>query len=319
MLTRREALIGVATASAAALFRNETTTFAVAPQPSTPVKFSVPAGACDCHVHVQDPTRFPYLASRPYTPDSATVDELRKLHQALHIDRVVIIQPSYYGTDNGCQLDGVKQLGVSRARAIVAIDLAKTTNAALDEMDRAGVRGIRYTLGTTVPEAQSRLKDAIERLKGRKWNINTNFPLAQLEGLRAQMLASPVPIVFDHFCGAQAALGPSQPGFSVLLDLLRAGKAYVKISRIHNVSTQAPDYADVAPIAKALIAANPERILWATDWPHAGAVPPRPVTEVTPMFPLDDGRVFNQFAVWAPDAAQRRTILVDNPVRLYGF
>jgi predicted TIM-barrel fold metal-dependent hydrolase len=94
----------------------------------------------------------------------------------------------------------------------------------------------------------------------------------------------------------------------VLLNLVRSGKIYLKLSREHNISTQAPDYPDVAPLARALIAANPQRILWATDWPHVNG--PKGV---------DDGRIFNQFAVWAPDPAQRKTVLVDNPARLYGF
>ena len=111
-----------------------------------------------------------------------------------------------------------------------------------------------------------------------------------------------------------------QPGFDVLLDLLRTGKIYLKVSRVHNISTAAPDYADVAPLAQALIAANPQRILWATDWPHAGERPPGySATDISPHKEIDDGRVFNQFAVWAPDTGVRQTILVDNPARLYGF
>ena len=100
---------------------------------------------------------------------------------------------------------------------------------------------------------------------------------------------------------------------------------YVKLSRIHNISTQAPDYADAAPLAQALIAANPQRILWGTDWPHAGVRPPGySATDISPYLQIDDGRVFNQFAVWAPQAERddpslRQTILVDNPARLYGF
>jgi len=121
-------------------------------------------------------------------------------------------------------------------------------------------------------------------------------------------MVSPVPVVIDHFAAAQASRGVQQPGFEVLLNLLRSGRIYLKLSREHNISTQAPDYPDVAPLARALIAANPQRILWATDWPHVNG--PKGV---------DDGRIFNQFAVWVPDPAQRKTVLVDNPARLYGF
>jgi predicted TIM-barrel fold metal-dependent hydrolase len=135
------------------------------------------------------------------------------------------------------------------------------------------------------------------------------------------VLDSSVPVVFDHFGGTNAALGLNQPGFEDLVTLVRSGKAYVKISGAYRASTQAPDYPDVVPFAKALIAANPDRVLWGSDWPHPGTAPPadRPLTEITPLLPIDDGRLLNQLAVWAPDAAVRRKILVDNPARLYQF
>jgi predicted TIM-barrel fold metal-dependent hydrolase len=103
--------------------------------------------------------------------------------------------------------------------------------------------------------------------------------------------------------------------------LVQSGKAYVKISGAYRSSNAGPDYADVAPLAKALIAANPQRILWGSDWPHpdSSIVAGRKATDIAPLLPIDDGRVLNQLAVWAPDPAQRRTILVDNPARLYEF
>jgi predicted TIM-barrel fold metal-dependent hydrolase len=128
-------------------------------------------------------------------------------------------------------------------------------------------------------------------------------------------------VVFDHFGGAQAELGLEQPGFSDLLELVKSGKAYVKISGAYRASKLAPDYPDAAPLARALISANSDRIVWGTDWPHPDSVTPpgRQVTDVTPLFRIDDGRLLNQLPVWAPDAATRKRILVDNPARLYGF
>jgi predicted TIM-barrel fold metal-dependent hydrolase len=128
-------------------------------------------------------------------------------------------------------------------------------------------------------------------------------------------------LCFDHFGGAQAALGVEQPGFSDLVEVVKAGKAYVKISGAYRSSKQAPEYADCVPLAKALIEANPDRIIWGTDWPHPDSVTPRgrQVTEVTPLFQIDDGKLLNQLSVWAPDAGLRKKILVDNPARLYGF
>jgi predicted TIM-barrel fold metal-dependent hydrolase len=322
MLSRREVLIGAATAGAAAIIRPMTSVLASASQPSTPVNFAVPAGVCDSHTHIfGDPQRFPFTPARIYTPELASIDEMRSLHRALHTDRVVVVHPSVYGTDNACTLDAIKQLG-SGARGIALID-DKTPDTALDEMDRSGIRGVRINLetaGLTDPAlARQRLKDAIERIRGRNWHVQIYTRLSVIESLAGQVLAAPVPVVFDHFGGAQAALGIRQPGFDTFLKLVHDGKACVKISAAYRISKQAPDYPDVAPLAKALIAANPQRILWGTDWPHPAQVPGRNPTEITPLLPIDDGRLFNQFAVWAQDAAQRKTILVDNPAKLYGF
>ena len=127
--------------------------------------------------------------------------------------------------------------------------------------------------------------------------------------------------MFDHFAGAEAALGSQQPGFDAVLRLVGNGKAYVKISGAYRASHAAPDYPDVAPLARALIAANPERLVWGSDWPHpdSSKVAGRKPTDIAPALPIDDGRVLNLLAEWAPDAATRKAILVDNPKRLYGF
>src|SRR5471032_1422739 len=142
MLSRREILAGAGIAGLSALGRHITTVVASAAQSSTPIDFSVPAGACDCHTHiVGDPLRFPFVASRAFTPEPASVAEMGSLHRALHTDRVVIVQPSFYGTDNACTLDAIKQIGRG-ARGIAAIG-DSATNADLDQLHRGGIRGIR--------------------------------------------------------------------------------------------------------------------------------------------------------------------------------
>jgi predicted TIM-barrel fold metal-dependent hydrolase len=191
-------------------------------------------------------------------------------------------------------------------------------------MDRAGIRGIRLNLetaGQTDPEiGRKRFQAAVERIKNRKWHIQIYARLSVIEGIKEQVAAAPMPVVFDHFGGSQAAPGVEQPGFSSLLNLLRTGKAYVKISAPYRSSTITPDYPDVAAIAKAFVAANPQRILWGSDWPHPGIpVPGRSNAEITPFFQIDDGRVLNLLPAWVPDPATRKTILVENPAKLYGF
>ena len=314
MLTRRQALLGAA-AGVAGFARSATDalaasqqTFPPAAQPRTPVNFTVPPGACDCHLHIIDPRRFPFAESAGR--ESASVEEARALHRALHVDRAVLIQSGSYGADNRCLLDALQRLGSARARGVVVVT-EKTSDAELDAWDRAGIRGTRLSGGEGISASaadRKRLQAAIERLAGRTWHVNTAVRFAALEGLQDVLMASPIPVVIDHFAAAQASGGIRQRGFDVLLNLVRSGRIYLKLSREHNISTQAPDYPDVAALATALVTANPERILWATDWPHVNG--PKGV---------DDGRIFNQFAVWVRDPAQRRTILIDNPARLYGF
>jgi predicted TIM-barrel fold metal-dependent hydrolase len=321
MLTRRSILLASIAAGVTMQGRDVS---AKASQPSTPVNFDVPAGACDCHTHIHaDPEKFPFYAGRVYTPEPASPEEMSALHKALHIERVVIVTPSVYGPDNSATLFGIKARGAT-ARGVAVID-DKTAESDLDTLQQAGFRGIRLNLatgGVNDPNvARQRFQAAVDRMKARGWHVQLFTSLAVISAIKDLVASAPVPVVFDHFGGAQAASGVDQPGFADLLELVRSGKAYVKISGAYRASKLAPDYPDAAPLARALIAANAERIVWGTDWPHPDSVTPadRKVTDVTPLFQIDDGRLFNQLPVWAPDEAIRTKILVENPARLYGF
>jgi len=241
------------------------------------------------------------------------------MHRALHISRVVIVQPSVYGTDNSCLLDAMKQYG-SEARGIAVLPI-EISSATLDNMERAGIRGVRINLGTAantnLDDARRRLKSAIEQIQGRKWCVQIYAALPVIRGLSDLILASPVPVVLDHFGGAKAALGLQQPGFDKLLELVRSEKGYVKISGAYRASDQPPDYPDLVPLARALIEANPHRILWGSDWPHPDTGAGRKPSDLSPLLRVDDAHLLNLLARWAPDTALRKTILVDNPATLY--
>lgn len=315
MVTRREVLAG---AVAAGALMHTRFSFAKASQPATKVNFDVPAGACDCHTHIHgDPEQFPWFAGRVYTPEMALPAEMAALHKALHMQRVVIVTPSVYGTDNSATLYGMKARGAD-ARGVAVID-GKTMESELDTMGRLGVCGIRLNLatgGTNDPAVgRKRLQEAVERMKSRNWHVQLNTSLAMIAAMKDIMAASPVPVVFDHFGGAKPELDVRQPGFADMVELVRSGRAYVKIS----VSAgPRPDYTGFAPLAKALIAANVDRILWGTNWPHPNSAGGS-TTRVTPLHQVDDGLVLNQLPLWAPDAAVRKKILVDNPAKLYAF
>ncbi len=296
--------------------------FAKPSQPTTPVNFQVPPHACDCHTHIfGDPAKFPLHPSRSYTPEVADPAAMAALHKALGIERVVIVTPSVYGTDNSATLYGLAARGKT-ARGIAVID-DQTSERDLNIMHKAGVRGIRLNLttaGISDPAVgRQRFQTAVARMKARGWHIQMFASPAIISGIKDLVLASPVPVVFDHFGGAVASKGMEKPGFADLVDLVYSGKAYVKISV--SGPNLAPDlrpvFSVLEPMAKALIAANPNRVLWGTDWPH-----PRPGTEGTqqsPFHAVDDGVMLNQLPAWAPSADLRSKILSANPARLYDF
>jgi len=322
MLTRRDFVTG---AIASGVLMSEVPTFdRKASQPATPVNFEIPAHACDSHTHLfGDVNKFPVSPKHLYIPVPQQPGEMSSLHHALHMERVVIVTPTVYGpNNNGATLVGLKARGAT-ARGIAIVD-DTTTDSDFEKLYKAGFRGARIFAGATGPKDPSSLRpvfqSAAARFKKHNWHIQIYSNLAVVTALKDLVAASPVPVVFDHFGGLQAPLGLDQPGFSDLLGLVRAGSVYVKISGAYRASSNGPDYPDVAPFAKALIAANPDRIVWGTDWPHpktpaSGAKPSDPM----PMYEIDDGRLLNQLPVWAPDPAVRKKILVDNPARLYGF
>ena len=324
MTSRRDVLLALIAGAATLNRRFAGLLSNVGQTSSTPVNFPVPAHACDCHVHVfGDAKRFPFSSDRPYTPPLAPVDDLRRLHRRLHLERVVIVTPAVYGGSNDCTIDAIRQLGPrARGIALVAPDAPASE---LDRLRRGGIRGIRLnfeTFGLTDPKAAvERFQLASKQVAEHGWHIQVNTRLSVVEALEDHILHGPATVVFDHFAKADAARGVDQPGFAALVRLLKSGRAYVKVSAAYHISTQAPDYPDVVPVARALITANPERILWGSDWPHPDTAngPGRSPTDLRPPLPVDDGRVLNQLAVWAPDATIRHRVLVDNPARLYGF
>jgi predicted TIM-barrel fold metal-dependent hydrolase len=325
MPTRRHVLYGFGAAGAAAFALRAENLFSTPALARTAIEFAVPPNACDCHVHVFDPAHFPYVAKRVYTPPTASVEDLLALHTALRMDRVVVVQPSVYGADNACTLDAVRRLG-KRARAVAVIDKT-TTKTALDEMAGMGVRGIRLNLNTTpsgeidAEGSKRTLEVAAEQIAGRGWHIQFYTRPNVIAALRSHIEQLPFPVVFDHFGGPKAKDGPDQPGFTELLELVKSGKAYVKISGAYRVSEKAPDFIDATPMAQALIAANSDRIVWGSDWPHPDSAfgVGRSLSEMAPPFAVDDGLVLNQLARWSPDPATWQKILVDNPARLYDF
>lgn len=268
-----------------------------------------PADSTDCHCHIFGPyDRYPLSPGRSYTPPEAPIADYLDMLGTIGVHRTVIVQPSIYGTENAVTLDAVEAIGRDRARAIVVVDDG-TGPEALRAMDRRGARGVRFNAvsGNGTPLAQ--LERLAERLAPLGWHIQLYAHARELPEMEPVIARLPVPVVIDHMGGVKAAEGGiGSPAFEALLRLLRGG-AWAKLCGYR--SSAGHPYADVMPMARAMIAAAPERCVWGTDWPHPSLHTPEEVP--------DDGLLMDLLGQWAPERAQRRAILVENPARLYGF
>ncbi len=271
--------------------------------------------SCDCHFHVFGPAeRYPYGSGLRYVPPSAPLGEYRVFARRLGIERMVFVQPSAYGRDNACLLDAMRQVGAP-CRGIVDVD-EDIPDAEVARLQAAGVCGVRVNVSPIkTPEAglAAKLRPRIERLAARcaeiGWQVDFLLPGWLTRELMDILRNLPVDFALAHMGMFLARDGVGQPGFQQLLDLLRhgEGRCWVKLTGVYRISV-VPDFADAAPMAHALIAAAPDRVIWGSDYPHLSFADR--VSSVA---------LFNLLGRWAPDAATRRKILVDNPQQLFKF
>lgn len=276
-------------------------------------KLALPRGAVDTHVHVFAPG-YKLSPDRGYNPPDSTLADLTRLHATLGIDRVVFTQPSVYGVDNSAILDGMAALNAqtpNRARAVVAITM-NIRDDDLEALDARGVRGVRLNTDNAggMPIEMRAIPELAARIAQFRWHIEFLFPGKDIIALMPTLAAVPVPIAIAHFAYQPATAGVSAPGFKALIELMRRGNTWMKISGANRVSaTDLPPYDDVKPMAQALIEAAPDRIIWGTDWPHPNKHVVNP----------NDGDLVDAFGDWVTDDAMRRRIMVDNPAGFYRF
>ena len=296
----------------------------MAGRPDTGANPAMPAGACDCHVHIFGPAdRFPYWPGRSYTPPDASLAKLQALHARLGIERTVIVHPSPYGTDNRVSLAAAAALG-DRARVVAVIDENSVSDADLDAFHAQGVRGVRLNFasnGIEAPElARSRLEATARRIAHLGWHVQIFTSLDIITALSRLIGALSVPIVVDHFGMAWAAEGTSQPGFQVLAGLLREADLWIKLSAAYRISAD-PQSRDVDTIAVAFLETHPQRCIWGSDWPHPGHRPAGlPAGSFVPSLEVDDAEAIAALWRWcAYDAELFRRVLATNPATLYDF
>lgn len=274
---------------------------------------TVPDGACDCHHHIYDAARFPQPAGipNPLIPN-ARVEEYQLLKQRLGVRRSVVVTPSAYGADNAVTLYAIKQLG-GEARGVAVIQ-PTVTDAQLRALEQGGIRGIRFSLATSLstPNPVTTL-DMIEPLARRiaplGWHIQINWDADNIAKAETLWSRLPCPMVFDHIGHIPGPAGLRHPAYAVMRRLVDKGSTWVKLSVSNdNTADGPPTYADIVQLGRAFVAAAPERLVWGSNWPHP--------TEPTKP---DDAALLDLTARWAPDEAVRRRILVDNPAALYQF
>jgi predicted TIM-barrel fold metal-dependent hydrolase len=276
------------------------------PNPITP-SYVPPPGACDSHCHIFGPgDRFPYAPGRRYTPPDAPREKLRALHAHLGFSRAVLVQASCHGADNRAMLDAIaSSQGAWRGVAMVAPEVS---DAELEALHAGGVRGVRFNFVRHLGGAPD--LQVVTRLAGRiaafGWHLVLHLDAEDILTYRDFLDGLTIPFVIDHMGRVKAGEGLAQGPFRMLLELMKSPLAWVKISGPERVSSAGAPFHDAIPFAAALIDAAPDRVLWGTDWPHPN------VREMP-----NDGHLVNLFAMACGDEAIRRTLLVDNPTRLY--
>ena len=279
------------------------------PAPRRP-SYRAPSRSCDTHCHVYGPVdRYPYAATRPYTPPEAPFAALQALHARIGVERGVIVNATPYGRDNQVVIDAIAQSN-GRYRGVGTVD-DRMTDRELEALAAGGLAGCRFTFLSRLggrPDMGA-FDRTLERIAPLGWHVDLYLDAKSLEELAPRLETLPVPYVIDHMGLVDASAGLNQPAFQSLLDLLgRDEKCWMKITGPERISRTGPPFHDAVPYAQALIAAAPDRVLWGTDWPHPNA----------PFMP-NDGDLADLVPRYATDETLRRRLLVDNPARLYAF
>jgi predicted TIM-barrel fold metal-dependent hydrolase len=270
---------------------------------------AVPAGACDCHIHAYD-ARYPAAPGARLLPPDATVPQYREIQARLGTQRAVLVTPSTYGSDNRPMLDALAQLG-RQARGVAVIDGAES-DAQLLAMHEAGVRGIRLNLSLGVTSSAGQILPLAQRIAPLGWHLQLLMAPGRLAELAPVLSELPVPVVFDHMARLAPNDAGAHPAHTLVLRLLERGSAWIKLSGGYIVSARhSIEDPALDALARSYLDANPERVVWGSDWPHASAS-----AGMQPM--PDDARQLERLAEWT--GRDRLTqVLVHNPAALYGF
>jgi len=283
---------------------------------------ALPVGACDCHVHVVGPQAdYPMDAGRHYTPGPAGCDALSGHMDQMGLSRAVIVQPSIYGTDNRCTLDGLAQMaGAGRGIAVVDEGVG---DADLQALDRGWMRGLRLNLESTGRSSPQAVRDGLaywaDRVAPLGWHLQVYASLDAIAASASVLGALPVPVVLDHFAMIPAGLPLDDARVRAVFDLVGSGAAYVKLSGTYRIEPPEGAAQATRALARAFIACNSERMVWASDWPHTNREPGKGPLEVSAYRRIGQERLRREIDAWFDTPEVLNRVLVENPARLYGF
>ena len=278
-----------------------------------------PRESCDSHVHVIGPkARFPLAPAHRYTPMDAPAANLAAMLARLRLGRVVLVQPSFYGTDNSCMLNAMADLKGSRGVAVLPERVDEGTLAALHAQ---GIRGLRVNIATAggapIETVKERVGAAVRLCAVHGWHVQLFISSDAIEPLAPWLTSLPVDSVLDHF--GLIAPGSENGALHALLGLLESGKTWVKISGAYRIAED-PNDPRIDALARKLCAANPARIVWGSDWPHT---PPHTLQKSgnveSPFQNIDTPGLLDLLPRWLKDGALVHRVLVENPARLYDF
>ena len=265
-----------------------------------------PPGSCDTHMHFYN-DEFPSAPTALMTPPNAWVDAYRAVQKRLNLERVVVVQPTTYGTDNSCQLEAMKAFGLN-ARGVMVPD-PTVTDAELEKFTRQGVRGIRFHMLPGGALDWAVFEEMAARVHNFGWHVQLQMNGREFLEREELLRRLPGDLVVDHVGRFMGPVSTDHPAFKVLLSFLESGRCWVKLSAPYESSeTGPPLWSDVATEARALVKAAPERMLWASNWPHPGQ-----------KSPPDEADLLDVLFDWVDEPPVRTMILRDNPAELYGF
>lgn len=282
------------------------------------------ANFCDCHVHVVGPReRYPQLAGRNYTAAPAALTSLRAAAEPFGVTRFVVVQPSFYGSDNRCLFDALETLGEC-GRGVVVIDPEDANRGLFEDYTRRGACGVRVNLYSNVgTPAMTEARESVRRLMTSVpqagWHVEIIAPLAKLVVLMPLLAGSPVPVVIDHY-GLPGQASPESHEGRCLLDLARMPHVWMKLTAPYRLLSDRLGTQPPTGWLAALLRAAPDRCVWGSDWPHTPPQKEQTGAEAeAPYRKLNYGRVLGDFLNVVPDVPVAKSLLVKNPGRLYGF